>query len=207
MKWQLIGQFFIESLLVVGFAFVTAVLLVSLMLPFFNEVAAKSIKLPLTIPAFWLMGIAVGLITGLIAGSYPAFYLSSFQPVKVLKGTFRVGRLGSIPRKVLVVVQFTVSVILIVGTLVVFRQVQHARNRPTGYDRTGLIGVTVLTAETHKHFNTMRQELLQTGTVLDMAESTSPLTTVNNNTSGLEWKGKDPTVMDDFAVIGVDTPV
>lgn len=204
MKWQLIGQFFIESLLVVGFAFVTAILLVSLLLPFFNEVAAKSIKLPLTIPTFWLMGIAVGLITGLIAGSYPAFYLSSFQPVKVLKGTFRVGRLATIPRKVLVVVQFTVSVILIVGTLVVFRQVQHARNRPTGYDRAGLIGVTVLTAETHTHFNAMRHELLQTGAVLEMAESTSPLTTVNNNTSGLEWKGKDPTVMDDFAVVGVD---
>ncbi len=108
MKWQLIGQFFMESLLVVAFAFVTALLLVSLMLPFFNEVAAKSIKLPLTIPMFWLMGLAVALITGLVAGSYPAFYLSSFQPVKVLKGTFRVGRLASIPRKVLVVLQFTV---------------------------------------------------------------------------------------------------
>lgn len=204
MKWQLIGQFFSESLLVVAFAFVTAILLVSALLPLFNEVSAKSIVLPFTIPAFWLMGLAVALITGLVAGSYPAFYLSSFQPVKVLKGTFRVGRMATIPRKVLVVVQFTVSVILIVGTLVVFRQVQHARNRPTGYDRNGLIGVTVLTAETHTHFKAIRQELLQTGTVLDMAESTSPLTAVNNNTSGLEWKGKDPTVMDDFAVVAVD---
>ncbi|AXY74488.1 ABC transporter permease [Paraflavitalea soli] len=204
MKWQLIGQFFSESLLVVGFSFVTAILLVSLMLPFFNDVAAKNIQLPLSLPAFWLMGLAVALVTVLLAGSYPAFYLSSFQPVKVLKGTFRVGRLGSIPRKVLVVVQFSVSVVLIVGTLVVFRQVQHARNRPTGYDRAGLISVAVLTAETHTHFNAMKQELLQSGAVLDMSESTSPLTTVNNNSSGLEWKGKDPTVMDDFAVIGVD---
>jgi ABC-type antimicrobial peptide transport system permease subunit len=204
MKWQLIGQFFSESLLIVAFAFLLAILLATLALPFFNEVAAKRIAMPFTLPAFWSMGLGVALITGLVAGSYPAFYLSSFQPVKVLKGTFRVGRLAALPRKVLVVVQFVVSVILIIGTIVVFRQVQYARNRPTGYDRNGLIGVTVLTAETHTHFNAMRQELLQTGMVMDMAESTSPLTRINNNTSGLEWKGKDPTVMDDFALIGVD---
>jgi len=126
LRSQLIYQFFCESLLCVLFAFAISILLVQLSLPFFNEVSDKQMSILWTNPLFWISSIGFTLITGLITGSYPAFYLSSFKPIKVLKGSFRVGRLAAIPRKVLVVLQFTVSVTLIIGTIVVFRQIQFA---------------------------------------------------------------------------------
>ena len=101
---------------------------------------------------FWLVGIGFTLFTGLIAGSYPALYLSSFRPDKVLKGTFKAGRFAAMPRKVLVVLQFTVSVVLIIGTVVVFKQVQFAKNRPIGYNRGGLVDIEVTNDDLHKNF-------------------------------------------------------
>ncbi len=150
---QLIYRFLSESLMVTAFAFVLAILLVQLGLPFFNDIAGKKMVILWNTPAFWLAGISFSLITGLISGSYPALYLSSFKPVKVLKGTFKVGRLAAIPRKILVVMQFTVSVTLIIGTIVVFRQIQFAKNRPVGYSRDGLITLPMVTGDIHKQFD------------------------------------------------------
>ncbi len=132
-RWQLITQFFSESFLVVTFAFILSLIIVFLSLPFFNEVSDKKLSILWLNPIFWIMGIGFSLITGIVAGSYPALYLSSFQPVKVLKGTFQSGRFASLPRKVLVVLQFAVSVVLIIGTIVVYQQIQHAKSRPVGY--------------------------------------------------------------------------
>jgi putative ABC transport system permease protein len=174
-----------------------------LMLPLFNEVADKKIGILWTNPIFWLCGIGFSLITGLIAGSYPALYLSSFQPVKVLKGTFRVGRFASVPRQVLVVIQFTVSVTLIIGTIIVFRQIQYAKNRPIGYDRNGLITVAMNTPELHEHYNALREALLQTGSVVDMSTSSSPTTDVNSQNGGFQWEGKDPNFKESFGTIAV----
>src|SRR6202000_2329305 len=114
------------------------------------------VSIPYQSAYFWLTCVGFIVITSIIAGSYPAIYLSSFKPVKVLKGTFKAGRLAAIPRKVLVVTQFTVSVTLIIGTIVVYRQIQFARERPVGYSREGLITVHTNAPAIHDHYNAVR---------------------------------------------------
>jgi putative ABC transport system permease protein len=200
---QLISQFFSESLVVTMLAFMFAILLVQLILPSFNNVADKKLTLPWLSLSFWLVGFCFSLLTGIIAGSYPALYLSSFQPVKVLKGTFRVGRFAAIPRKILVVLQFTVSVTLIIGTIVVFRQIQFAKNRPIGYDRNALVQMFMSTPDIHKHFEAVRNELKSSGAIVEMAESGSPTTQVWNTNGGFDWKGKDPALAVDFPNNGI----
>lgn len=199
---QLITQFFAESLLVVSLAFVASMVVVALTLPAFNLVANKQLSVPWTIPAFWLVGLSFSLLTSLIAGSYPAFYLSGFQAVKVLKGTFRVGRFAAIPRRTLVVVQFTVSIALIVGTVIVFRQIQFAKNRPVGYNRAGLV-MLGSRANTHKHIDAIRNELKTARLIAEVAESGSPTTGVWSTNGGFEWRGKDPGLSVDFPNTGV----
>jgi putative ABC transport system permease protein len=203
LRSQLIGQFFSESLLVALLAFFGSLLLVVLILPFFNEVAGKKMELPLSQPLFWLAGIGFTICTGLIAGSYPALYLSSFRPVKVLKGTFKAGRLAALPRKALVVVQFTASVALIIATVIVFRQIQFARNRPIGYDNNGVINMTVKSEEMHEHFEAFKIDLLQTGLVENIARSETPLTQTYVTNMGFSWPGEDPHFQDEFVTVGV----
>ncbi len=201
MRWQLIRQFFSESLLVTFLAFVLSLFLVQLILPFFNDIAGKKMSILWSNPFFWISGIVFTLFTGLIAGSYPALYLSSFKPVKVLKGTFHVGRFASLPRKVLVVVQFTVSVILIIGTIVVFRQIQFAKNRPVGYSRNGLIAARMSTDDIHNHFDAVKNELKNSGIVSEISESSSPSTEIDEVDNGFEWTGKDPSLQGNFGVV------
>lgn len=191
-KNQLIRQFLSESILVASFAFVLALLLAQLSLPFFNELADKKMSLPWVNPVFWAVGLGFTVLTGLLAGSYPALYLSSFQPIRVLKGTFKAGRFASIPRKALVVIQFTVSVTLIVGVLIVFQQIQFAQNRSTGYNKAGLITLPTATPEIHDHFGAIRNELLQNGSIVEMAEAYSPMTDLNLVLDGFDWPGKEP---------------
>src|SRR6202012_5285072 len=126
--------------------------------PFFNNLSGKDMRLPWGNGIFWTLMLGFTLLTGLLSGSYPALYLSGFQPIKVLKGTFRVGRLASLPRKVLVVLQFTVSVSLIIGTIVVFRQIGYARDRPVGYTREGLMTVAINTPDITGHYNALRSD-------------------------------------------------
>jgi ABC-type antimicrobial peptide transport system permease subunit len=189
-RGQLIMQFFSESFLVVILAFVLSLLLVQLALPLFNQVADKQVGILWTNPVFWLAGIGFSLLTGLIAGSYPAFYLSSFQPVKVLKGTFRVGRFAAVPRKVLVVLQFTVSVTLIIGTVIVFRQIQYAKNRSVGYDRNKLIEINMNTPELFRNFKALKNDLMASGAVYGVSVSSGSITGQSGGTTNISWKGK-----------------
>ncbi|WP_332368020.1 permease prefix domain 2-containing transporter [Spirosoma telluris] len=162
---QVMLQFFSESFLIVSIAFIFAILLVVLILPAFNAIADRQIDIPWNNPLFWILALGFNLFTSLIAGSYPAVYLSSFQPIKVLKGTFRVGRFAALPRKVLVVVQFTVSITLIIGTLIVFQQIEFAKNRPVGYSRSSLVSIPIKTNALITHFATFRDELINTGSL------------------------------------------
>ena len=166
LKKQLVWQFFSESFLTVALAFVLSLVIVWLALPFFNTVANKKMLFPVNNIFFWITGAGFIILTALVAGSYPALYLSSFKPVKVLKGTFKAGRHAALPRKVLVVLQFTVSVTLIVGTIIVFKQIQYAKNRPVGYSRANLISVSTSGSNVHDHIATFKNELMQTGVVI-----------------------------------------
>ena len=202
LRWQLIRQFFAESYLVVLLSFLICLALVVFFLPSFNEVAAKKIEVPWGNPVFWSVSLVFITITGLVSGSYPAFYLSSFQPLKVLKGTFRVGRFASVPRKVLVVLQFTVSVALIICTIIIYQQIQYAKNRPIGYSRGGLIDMG-MEKEIGQHYETFRTELKNSGAVEEITGCQSPLTGVWNTNGGFEWEGKDPNMAVDFPNNGV----
>lgn len=202
-KGQLIAQFLSESFLVVVFAFTLSVILLVLLQNLFNQLSDKDVSLPFGNLVFWIMAIIFIFITGFLAGIYPAFYLSSFQPVKVLKGVLRYGRFAALPRKVLVVVQFTVSVVLVLGTLIVYKQIQFARNRPVGYDKESLITMEMSDPNYKGKLDLLRTELLRTGVVLEVAASSSPLTAVNNFTGGYEWPGKDPNLNAEFAVCNV----
>ena len=198
---QIILQFFGESLLTVVFAFILSLLFVQLILPFFNKVSDKQMALLWTNPYFWLINLAFILITSVVAGSYPALYLSSFIPVKVLKGTFKAGRYAAVPRKILVVLQFTVSVTLIIGTIIIYRQIQFAKDRPVGYSRNGLVSIPTMNSSIHDHFEAFKDELIKTGAVTSVAESGGPTTAIWNSTSGFSWKEKDPNLSIDFGVV------
>ena len=203
LRRQLIKQFLTESVLISLLALVIAIIFVILLLPFFNRLSDKQISFPFASLSFWGILLAFTFFTGIIAGSYPAFYLSAFRPIQVLKGTFRAGRFAALPRKVLVVVQFTISIALIIGTIIVYKQVQFAKSRPVGYTREGLITMSMNTPDLYGHYDALRNELIATGAVENMAESSSPSTAVYANQIGFDWAGKDPNTLPLFGTIGV----
>ena len=203
MRKQLVYQFFSESFLVVIISFVLACALVFISLPWFNNLAAKEMIMPLGDHYFWLVSLGFVFITGLLAGSYPALYLSSFKPVKVLKGEFRVGRFASIPRKTMVVMQFTVSVALIISTIVVYRQLQFAKDRPVGYTREGLLMLEMKSDDFYGKYDLLRTELLNTGVVTELSESMGKVTEVSSGNNGFDWKGKEPSKEESFGTLAV----
>jgi putative ABC transport system permease protein len=191
LRIQLITQFLSESIVLALIALVFALILVQLSLPFFNDLAAKQMSIPWTSPLFIISIVAFTLFTGLLAGSYPAFYLSAFRPVKVLKGKLQTGKLAGLPRQILVVLQFTVSLILIIGTTIVFRQILYTKDRPVGYNRDGLFTVDMNTPDLNTHYEALRTELIQNGLAANVAASNMTPTAFNNG-NGLEWAGKRP---------------
>jgi ABC-type antimicrobial peptide transport system permease subunit len=188
LRSQLISQFLGESLLVAFFAFALAIGLTELSLPAFSELSGKPMTLPWTSAIFWGLSLLITVITGLLAGSYPAFYLSGFRPVSVLKAAFKTGKGASFPRKVLVVAQFSISLSLIIGTLVVFRQIQFAKDRPVGYDRTALINIPISTDSLDRNYEALRTSLLNSGVVANVANASTPLTAFYQN-DFMEWSG------------------
>ena len=183
---QLIWQFLSESLLIAGLAFLVALVLVVLVLPFFNRLTQKDMALQIANPIFWLVMVGFTGLTGIMAGSYPAFYLSAFNPVKVLKGNLRAGKSGSLPRKILVVVQFASAVVLMISTVIIYQQIEHGKNRPIGFDNKGLISVN-WSDDIQKNYAALQQELLSSGAVVSMCKSNSPPSEIHSNNNGWEW--------------------
>ncbi|WP_300603712.1 ABC transporter permease [Niabella sp.] len=202
LRSQLIKQFLSESMVVSFIALAVSIGLATLLLPFFNALSDKKMSIPWLNPWFWLLAVAFTIFTGLIAGSYPAFYLSRFNPVTVLKGTFRAGRYASLPREILVVIQFTISITLAIGTIIVFRQIQFTKNRPVGYTREGLVMIDMATPDLYGHYDAIRNDLLATGMVENMAESSSPATAVYSNQIGYTWNGPNSNRLQSFGTIG-----
>ena len=190
LRSQLIQQFFGETLLVAMIAAIISLLVVQLSLPWFNDVSDKNISLPITNPVFWLGVVGFTLFTGLLAGSYPALYLSSFNAIKVLKGTFKAGAFAMIPRRVLVVVQFTVSITLTIGTIIVYQQIQFAKNRPVGYSRNNLLGMRAASPEYKGQYHALRNELKNTGAVEEIAEANYSIIDTRGNNGGFSWHDK-----------------
>ncbi|MBZ4188598.1 ABC transporter permease [Niabella beijingensis] len=202
-RYELVLQFFCESFLCVLLSFLLCLVLVGLLLPLFNTISGKQTAIPWSHPVFWISALFFCSLTGLLAGLYPAFYLSSFNPVKVLKGPFQAGRFAGVQRKLLVVVQFTISVVLIIGTLTVFRQIEFARKRPLGYDQNGLVAIEIPAPDLHGHFEVIQSELTNGGLIAAVAEADDLPTQVGATTTGIDWPGKDPNTGSDFPFSGV----
>lgn len=201
---QLIRQFFTESLVVVVLAFMVAIFIVQVSMPLFNQIAAKNIGVDWTNPLLWSVVSVLAVVVTLTAGSYPALYLSAFNPIAVLKGIHRRENNSSWLRRALVVVQFTVSVTLIIGTVVVYQQIEHARNRPVGYALDGLITVPMKTAEVKANYQGLRNELLSTRLFSDISASETTVTNLWWSDWGFEWARKDPGLQDNIYRGAVD---
>ncbi|HTR27826.1 MAG TPA: ABC transporter permease, partial [Puia sp.] len=176
-RYQLITQFLSESVSLTTIAFIVSLILVQLSMPLFNRLAGKQLEIPYVHRSFWFVAIGFTFFTGLISGSYPALYLSHFRPIKVLTGRYRSPANAAMARRTLVILQFTVSVSLIIATIVVYRQIEFAKARPVGYNRKGLIAIRMRTDDIYSaSYNSLRNDLLQSGAVVDMAESANEAT-------------------------------
>jgi putative ABC transport system permease protein len=189
---NLIAQFLGEALLTTFLATLVALVLAQLTIPWFNRLDGKELSIPYSSPPFWLLVLAISSFTGLLSGSYPAFYLSGFQAIEVLKGRLRTGSFASLARRLLVTVQFTISISLIIAVITIYRQVQFAKNRPVGYSPAGLITIEPGMPDLLERFDALRAELIKTGAVQEVAESSSPTTEVRNSMLGYDWEGRDP---------------
>ncbi len=187
-KSSLVTQFIGESIILSFIAAIIAVMIVLLSLPAYNKLVGKQLFIDFNDPFSWLFAIVFVLFTGLLAGSYPAFYLSSYQPVKVLKGTFKAANALVTPRKVLVVLQFTFAIALIICTIIVQHQIKYAQARDTGYSRNNLVYVT-LQGDLEKHYAAIKNEILSKGAATAVTKSMSPVTQRYSDGWGFSWPG------------------
>ena len=196
-KKGLIGQFIGESVLMAVIAGICELLLVSVSLPAFNRLTDKSLNIDFANPYFWILFLGFIAFTGMLAGSYPAFFLSSFQPLKALKGVMNKVNTLVTPRKVLVVLQFTFGIILMICTIIVRQQINYAQQRETGYNKNNLI-YHHFTGDITKNYRIIKSELLSSGVASSVAVTSAPITQSWSDGWGQEWEGKDPNDKTDF---------
>jgi ABC-type antimicrobial peptide transport system permease subunit len=191
LKRSLVFQFLCESLVITFIAGLLAIAIIELALPSFNTLIGKRLAIEYDNFYFWLAGFSFIFLTGTLAGSYPAFFLSEFKPISVLKGSFKKINALVTPRKILVVLQFTFAIILIICTIIITQQVKYAQSRKAGYERDHLVHIYT-NDEMDKHFGLIKNELISSGAAIAVSKVQAPLT--QNWSSGihLDWEGKDP---------------
>ena len=199
---ELILQFIGESTFIALLAFIAGVLMAQLVLPYYNDLVEKKLFIDYMSGQFWFFGLALILLTGIVSGSYPAFYLSSFQPTMVLKGKPNIGKGASTPRKILVTLQFGFSILLIIGTMVIYQQIQLVKGREIGYDQENLMAVNY-TNEVTKNYRPIKLDLLASGVVEAVTKSNSQITDINSN-NFLGWPGKPEELRVIFTTIATE---
>jgi ABC-type antimicrobial peptide transport system permease subunit len=204
-RFALIGQFIGEAMMIVLIAVIISLAMVAFILPHFSHLTAKEIAIPFASANFWYMIAVLVILTGMISGSYPALYLSSFRPVNVLKGSLKFSNSALWFRKGLVVFQFVLSIILIIGTIIVSRQVDFIQHTNLGYDRENLIYVP-LEGELTGKYELFKNQALNMPGIKDVTRMTDVPTELQNGTGGVSWEGKDPNLSIDFSysMVGYD---
>jgi putative ABC transport system permease protein len=190
-KRALIGQFMGEAMTMAFISVFIGILFIQLLLPFFNLLIETDISLSLSEPRHLLAAFSIAIFCGLVAGSYPSLYLSSFNPIYVFKGLKLKTGGAVLIRKSLVAFQFTISIALIICTVLVYQQVKHIKNRDLGYDKAQLLEVPI-TGKMKENFNAIRQELLNSGQVVNAGTCNTQPLYVSNNSSNFSWEGKAP---------------
>ncbi len=189
-KGALVGQFLGESVLISFLAGLVALVLVLIALPFFSTIIDKPLSLDMTTIWFWLSALGVIFLTGVLAGSYPALYLSGFKPSAVLKGTFKKMNSPITPRKVLVVLQFSAAIILITASIIVTQQLKKVQDRQAGYTKNNLV-YSIMEGDVEKNYMLIKEELLASGTATSVTKTSAPITEGWSNSWGFGWKGKN----------------
>ena len=198
----LIRQFIGEAIMLTLFSLVLALLIAYLLLPVFNGVTNKQIEFPATNIQFWITIIILALLTGMLAGSYPALFLSAFQPIRVLKGQMKFGKSATWFRKGLVIFQFVLSTVLIIGMIVIAKQIRYIQTTNLGYNRENLIYIPI-EGEYRTKYDLFKNEVRSLPGVMDVSRISQAPTSIENGTGGVEWEGKDPNVLPMFTQASV----
>ncbi len=202
LRAALVRQFLGEAVLLSFFALLIALIFVLLLLPGFNGLTGKHIRLPVASPAFWGMLLTLTLATGFISGSYPALMLSSFKPIRILKGSLKFSAGAAWFRKGLVVFQFTLSTLLIIGTIVIARQQSYIQSKNLGYDRENLVYIP-LEGDLTANYALLKQKALIMPGIKEVTRISQSPTGLENGTGGVDWDGKDPNIMPMFTQVSV----
>jgi putative ABC transport system permease protein len=205
MRSTLIAQFIGEAVMLTFFSIIIAIVLAALALPAFSQLTGKHLSLPFAQPTFWFTILGLLFITGFIAGSYPALFLSSLKPVRVLKGSLKFSWSASLFRKILVVFQFAMSVFLIIATIVVYKQLNYIQTKNLGYDRDNLVYIPI-EGDLVKNYELFKQQALSNTAIVNVSKMRNSPTAIFHHTSSISWPGKDPNLAVSFAdgVIGYD---
>ena len=205
LRSTLIAQFVGEAILITFLSVIIAILIALLLLPAFNSLTAKQLSFPFDKSSFWIAIVSLLLVTGFVAGSYPALFLSSLKPVRVLKGSLKFSWSAGFFRKALVVFQFTLSIFLITGTIIVYRQLGYLQSKNLGYNRDNLLYIPV-EGDLVKNYELFKQQALQNTNIINVSKMRNSPTEISHHTNSISWEGKDPNLAVSFVdgVVGYD---